>query len=147
MPPPKARGDSRDRTEQMEEADDKEKATNAIFWTRRSYCNHELTANVASIPRPHEIGPDNSQSRTGRSHRAYPFHAELLTTREGGERHCLQLCSHRRAHQAPGDSLDPSSQRRPWAQQQIPEQKNLIKGCRRQERVRVRIIRMCHIRV
>lgn len=50
MPPPKARGDSRDRTEQMEEADDKEKATNAIFWTRRSYCNHELTANGASVP-------------------------------------------------------------------------------------------------
>lgn len=67
------------------------------------------------------------------------------TAREGGERHCLQLCSHGWAHQAPGDILDPCLREDPGQQQQIPEPKDLIKGCGRQGRVGVRIIGMCYI--
>lgn len=66
----------------MEEPEDKEKATNAIFWTGLSYCNHELTANVAASPALMRLDLTTVSHGWGGAHRSYPCPAERLV-REG----------------------------------------------------------------
>ena len=66
----------------MEEPEAKEKATNSIFWTGHSYCNHELTANVAASPALMSLDLTTVSHGWSGAHRSYPFPAELLTARE-----------------------------------------------------------------